>query len=92
MAYNYCNECPHYKKDSCPLQALSDRLKQQVCPFLKLRLIDNTPIDEQVDRLAASIQKRLKAIQKMLDPAKHPVEYTRNDTCTIAKNFDPNLN
>lgn len=74
------------------MSALSDNLKQQACPLLKLRLIDKTPIDKQVDKLAASIHKRLNAIQKMLDATEYPADYTRNDTGAIAQRFDPNLN
>lgn len=89
MAYDNCSECEHYNKDSCPLSALSDRLKQQFCPRLKLRLIDNTRIDNQVNKMAASIQKRLDVIHQRLFPETRPMDYSRDDTKEIVNSMKP---
>jgi hypothetical protein len=89
MPYNDCNECPHYKKNSCPLSNFSQKQRDRFCPSLKLRIVDYN--DSHVDLMAQKLLARIDAISKMYSPQQE-MDYNRDDTGDIAERFDPNLN
>lgn len=89
MAYNNCNECPHYKKDSCPFVKWSDNLKRSMCPSLKLQIKNVPDLGTEADELANKLLRRLEVIHNSMSK---PIDYNRDDTRDIAAGFDPNCN
>jgi hypothetical protein len=84
-----CNQCEHYNKPTCPLSALSQKLKALFCPFLKLKIYTE---DHKADLLASRLATRLDIIQGT-EPRPHKeMDYNRNDTEYLARKFKPNIN
>lgn len=86
MPYNNCNECPHYKKDSCPLSKFPQKERELFCPSLKLRIkiYDDSHVDQMAERLLA----RLDAI-KGIEPERQEMDYSRDDTRQIVNSIRP---
>lgn len=89
MSYNNCNECPHYKKDSCPLSKFSQKQREQFCPSLKLRIREYD--DSHVDLMAQRLLDRLDAIMntQTQQPQRQEMDYSRNDTKEIVNSMKP---
>jgi hypothetical protein len=85
MNYNECKECPHYNKSTCPLSNFSQKLREQFCPSLKLKIIDT----DQVDRMIDALQARLKVIETGLSTQNQPMDYSRDDTKQIVNTMRP---